>query len=176
MTLFSRKPKVQCRWMVRTDWFDVLQIGMRSSEHFWTEDDLRAALSQRNCIGLVAEHDNAIEGFVVYELHSGKLRITNFAVEPTFRRRGVGAAMVQRMKDKLAQQNRHTLTLEVRESNLDAQLFFQSQEFRAVCVLRRHYEDTREDGYVMQFGMSEPDAFAPSWTNRISNYDADHIV
>ena len=37
------------------------------------------------------------------------------------------------------------------ETNLPAQLFFKSVGFRAVSVLRKFYEDTPEDAYLMQF-------------------------
>ena len=41
--------------------------------------------------------------------------------------------------------------LEVRETNLSAQLFFRTNDFRAVSVLRDFYDDTTEDAYLMQF-------------------------
>jgi ribosomal-protein-alanine N-acetyltransferase len=41
--------------------------------------------------------------------------------------------------------------LEVRETNLAAQLFFRSAGFRAVSVLRAFYEDSPEDAYLMQY-------------------------
>ena len=41
--------------------------------------------------------------------------------------------------------------LEVRETNLPAQLFFRQLGFRAVSVLRDFYEDTTEDAYLMQY-------------------------
>ena len=41
--------------------------------------------------------------------------------------------------------------LEVRETNLAAQLFFRGQGFRAVSVLREFYDDTPEDAYLMQY-------------------------
>ena len=43
------------------------------------------------------------------------------------------------------------ITLEVRETNLPAQLFFKSAGFRAVTVLRAYYEDSPEDAYLMQY-------------------------
>jgi len=45
--------------------------------------------------------------------------------------------------------------LEVRETNLAAQLFFKNQGFRAVTVLRDYYDDTPEDAYIMQFRCRE---------------------
>jgi ribosomal-protein-alanine N-acetyltransferase len=41
--------------------------------------------------------------------------------------------------------------LEVRETNLAAQLFFKSMGFKAITVLHEFYEDTPEDAYLMQF-------------------------
>jgi len=44
--------------------------------------------------------------------------------------------------------------LEIRETNLSAQLFFRALGFRAVSVLRDFYEDTPEDAYLMQYRYS----------------------
>ena len=63
----------------------------------------------------------------------------------------VGRQMMAKLMGKLSQQRRSRLLLEVRETNLDAQLFFRSLGFRAVSVLRGFYEDTPEDAYVMQY-------------------------
>jgi ribosomal-protein-alanine N-acetyltransferase len=59
--------------------------------------------------------------------------------------------MLQKLISKLSQQRRNRVLLEVRETNLPAQLFFRSCGFRAISVLRDFYEDTPEDAYLMQF-------------------------
>jgi [ribosomal protein S18]-alanine N-acetyltransferase len=163
------KPKIDIRWMIRRDLFDVVQIELRSHEYPWTEEDFLTVLRQRECIGMVAEHAHEIAGFMIYELHKSWLRLLNFAVEPAYRRNGVGTAMLERMKEKLSQQRRHAIALAVRESSLSAQLFFKSQGFRSACVVRGHYEDTGEDAYEMVFALPDSDAaFVPE--NRISNF------
>lgn len=166
--------KVQIRWLIRRDMAEVLEIERTCFEHAWTEEDFLACLRQRNCIGMVAEHEHRIVGFMIYELHKSKLRIMNFAVAPNAARNGVGSQMVQRLIDKLSQQRRKEIALEVRETNLSAQLFFQSQGFKAVCVLRRHYDDTTEDAYVMQYSLHASDEWVLPFSphNRISEYDA----
>jgi ribosomal-protein-alanine N-acetyltransferase len=58
--------------------------------------------------------------------------------------------MAAKLVGKLSAQRRTRIVLEVRETNLDAQIFFRSQGFRAVNVLRDFYEDTTEDAYLMQ--------------------------
>jgi len=165
---------VQIRWLIRRDMSDVLKIERESFEFPWTDEDFLCCLRQRNCIGMVAEYDHQIVGFMVYELHKSRLHILNFAVAEEFRRMGVGSQMVLRLIDKLSQQRRNEILLEVRERNLAAQLFFKTQTFRAVTVLRCHYDDTEEDAYIMRFRLDAThdvaSPFAPR--NRISEYDA----
>lgn len=166
--------KIQIRWLIRRDMEEVLEIERSSFEFPWTEEDFLCCLRQRNCIGMVAEHEGQIVGFMVYELHKSKLRILNFAVAKSARRRHVGTQMVQRLIDKLSQQRRQEIILEVRETNLAAQLFFRNQSFRAVCVLRNHYDDTTEDAYYMQYRLHAPAAMSEQFQprNRISEADA----
>ena len=160
----------QIRWLIRRDMDEVLAIERSSFEFPWTEEEFLCCLRQRNCIGTVAELDHEIVGFMIYELHQSMLRILNFAVSPDHRRQGVGRQMVQRLIDKLSQQRRREIVLEVRETNLDAQLFFSGNGFRALSVLRNHYDDTMEDAYYMRYSLQNSEVFRP--TNRLSEYDA----
>jgi len=165
--------KVQIRWLIRRDMPEVLEIERASFEQPWTEEDFLGHLRQRNCIGMVAEHNQRIVGFMIYELHKARLQLLNFATSVDFRRLGVGLQMVAKLVDKLSQQRRQEILLEVRESNLQAQLFFKAQDFRAVRVLRTHYDDTTEDAYVMRYRLYETAAdtipFQPQ--NRIDFYN-----
>ena len=142
---------VHIRWMIRRDMPEVLDIESRSFEFPWSEEDFIRCLRQRNCIGMVAEYDERVVGFMIYELHKNRLHILNFAVRPEFRRRGVATAMVKKLNGKLSQQRRNRILLEIRETNLGAQLFFRDSGFRAISVLRDFYEDTTEDAYLMQY-------------------------
>ena len=117
---------VHIRWMIRRDMPEVLAIEGNSFEFPWSEDDFIRCLRQRNCIGMVAEHDERVAGFMIYELHKTRLHILNFAVHPDYRRRGVGAQMVEKLIGKLSYQRRTRILLEIRETNLPAQLFFLS--------------------------------------------------
>ncbi len=166
--------KVQIRWLIRRDMAEVLQIERACFDHAWTEEDFLCCLRQRNCIGMVAEHNHEIVGFMIYELHKSKLRILNFAVAPTSQRQLVGSQMVRRLVDKLSQQRRNEIILELRETNLAAQLFFKNQGFRAVCVLRKHYDDTTEDAYVMLYRLTASETWQSPFEpqNRISEFDA----
>lgn len=159
--------RVHIRWMIRRDMPEVLDIERESFEFPWFEEDFIRCLRQRNCIGMVAEHGEQVVGFMIYELHKSRLHVLNFAVAQTARLRGVGRQMVEKLVSKLSSQRRTRISLEVRETNLAAQLFFKQVGFRATSVLRAYYEDSPEDAYVMQFHY-EPNPMETSRpTNRI---------
>ena len=139
------------RWMIRRDMPSVLAIENESFEFPWSEEEFIRSLRQRNCIGMVAELNEVVVGFMIYELHKNRLHILNFAVHQDYRRSGVGRSMLHKLVGKLSYQRRSRILLEVRETNLPAQLFFKSAGFQAVSVLREFYEDSPEDAYVMQF-------------------------
>jgi ribosomal-protein-alanine N-acetyltransferase len=159
---------VHIRWMIRRDMAEVLDIEQRSFEFSWSEDDFIRCLRQRNCIGMVAEHDERVVGFMLYELHKNRLHILNFAVHEDMRRRGIGEQMARKLIGKLSSQRRNRILLEVRETNLAAQLFFRDIGFRAISVLRDFYEDTTEDAYLMQYRCVANDSGAALETNRIT--------
>ncbi len=159
-THFHEAVKVHIRWMIRRDMPASLAIEADSFEFPWCENDFLRCLRQRNCIGMVAEHNERIVGFMIYELHKTRLHILNFAVNSRYRRFGVGGQMITKLIGKLSTQRRNRILLEIRETNLAAQLFFRSCGFRAVSVLRNFYEDTPEDAYLMQYRFRGEDAAA----------------
>ncbi len=156
------------RWMIRRDMPEVLHIEQASFEFPWSEDDFIRCLRQRNCIGMVVEHEERVVGFMIYELHKTRLHILNFCAHPDYRRRGTGTQMVEKLIGKLSHRRRTRIMLEVRETNLSAQLFFRSLGFRAVSVLRDFYEDTTEDAYLMQYRYQPPVSEELMPVNRIS--------
>jgi ribosomal-protein-alanine N-acetyltransferase len=164
----KQEVRVHIRWMIRRDMPEVLQIEQQSFEFPWSEDDFIRCLRQRNCIGMVAEMDDRVVGFMIYELHKNRLHILNFAVHPDHRHRRVGAQMVEKLVGKLSSQRRNRILLEVRETNLAAQVFFRSTGFRAISVLRDFYEDTPEDAYLMEYRYRTPEQEAFEPINRIT--------
>jgi len=161
-TLKKTEIRVHVRWMIRRDMPEVMAIEQESFEFPWYEENFIRVLRQRNCIGMVAEHDEQVVGFMIYELHRIRIHVLNFAVHPDFRRHGIGNQMIAKLTAKLSFQRRSRMALEVRETNLGAQLFFRECGFRAVSVLRNYYADTPEDAYLMQFRFKPKKIITPS--------------
>jgi [ribosomal protein S18]-alanine N-acetyltransferase len=137
--------------MIRRDMPEVVAIEQEAFEFPWSEEDFTHCLRQRNCIGMVAEMADSVVAFMIYELHRTKLHMLNFAVRRSHRRLGIGTRMMDKLVAKLTPDRRGRIVLEVRETNLPAQLFFRSLGFRATTVMKDFYQDSTEDAYMMQY-------------------------
>jgi ribosomal-protein-alanine N-acetyltransferase len=140
--------------MIRRDMHEVIAIEREAFEFPWSEEDFTRCLRQRNCIGMVAELADSVVAFMIYELHRSRLHMLNFAVLRSHRRLGIGTQMMEKLVGKLTPDRRGRIALEVRETNLPAQLFFRSLGFRATTVLKDFYQDSTEDAYLMQYALA----------------------
>ena len=138
--------------MLRMDMPEVLAIERSSFEFPWRVDDLIRCLRQRNCNGMVAELDEQVVGFMIYFLARSHYQVLSLAVRDEYRRFGVGTQMAEWLIRKLSARRRSWVELNIRETNLRGQLFFRSMGFKAVAILRDHFEGwATEDAYVMEF-------------------------
>ena len=103
----SSQSCVHIRWMIRRDMPSVLAIEEASFEFPWSEEDFIRCLRQRNCIGMVAERDDQVVGFMIYELHKNRLHLLNFCVDPAGRRSSVGRSMADKLSSKLSHDRRN---------------------------------------------------------------------
>jgi [ribosomal protein S18]-alanine N-acetyltransferase len=92
---------------------------------------------------LVAEDGGQLAGFLVWRDIAGESEILNLAVDPSFRRRGIAAALLAALPPQ-------RVFLEVRASNLPARRLYEKAGFRAISVRRAYYHDPPEDGIVME--------------------------
>jgi len=111
---------------------------------------------------LAEELDNALSAFLVALDDEGKVvgyagvqvildegYITNVAVRPEYRRRGVAAQLLE-VFIAFAEGNRLAfLTLEVRASNQAAIVLYGRHGFRSAGRRRNYYEHPREDAIIM---------------------------
>ncbi|MFA7254092.1 MAG: GNAT family N-acetyltransferase [Patescibacteria group bacterium] len=141
---------VHIRWMLRRDMPEVLAIERTEFEFPWSEDDFVRSLRQTCCIGMVAEWDNHAVAYMVYELYRTRICLLNLCVMRPMQRRGIGRAMMDKLKAKLSLQRRRRIAVDVREKNLDAHLFFRQMGFRAEEILRGRF-DNGEDAYRFEY-------------------------
>ena len=139
------------RWLIRRDMPEVLEIERASFEFPWSETDFLRVLRQRECIGMVAQRDDRVVGFMTYALRPREIHLLNFAIHPKHRRSGVGQALIEKLAAKLTPQRRSTIRGIVRETNLPALLYFQSMGFVSSGLIKSAFPDSDEGAVVMQY-------------------------
>jgi ribosomal-protein-alanine N-acetyltransferase len=71
----------------------------------------------------------------------------NIAVDPPWRRRGIGTALLSRLIERAG--TGESYTLEVRPSNPGAIALYERFGFRSAGTRPRYYRDTGEDALIM---------------------------
>lgn len=90
-----------------------------------------------------------IAGYIVARETAGELHINNFAVRSEFRRRGIGATLLNQVLDEARQRKANAAFLEVRSTNLVAQALYEKCGFRAIARRTNYYSEPQEDAVVM---------------------------
>lgn len=140
------------RWMIRSDLDCVMAIEKEVFDYPWSREEFVIAGRQGNCASMVAERNNEVVGYMVYELHKDRIELLNIAVRPRSQRLGVGATLIERLKAKLDPQRRHKIGCELRERNLDGQLFFRQAGFVCTAIVPGWYSVEEESiAYRMEF-------------------------
>lgn len=115
----------------------------------WSEKALAEELSNPNAVFRVALINGKVAGYVgmLHVLDEGD--ICNVAVFDAFRRRGVATALIQHLVDYAVEKQLSFITLEVRESNVGAQKFYETMGFETIGVRKNFYDNPKEHAILM---------------------------
>ncbi len=142
--------EVRIRLMRLKDVEAVADIEEASFARPWSRESFRQELT-RNAAAryLVAEAHGQIAGYAGAWIILDESHITNIAVHPDFRGKGIGRRLTEELLQVLSNLGAGYATLEVRVSNLRAQQLYRSLGFVSVGRRKRYYEDNNEDAYLM---------------------------
>ena len=98
---------------------------------------------------IVARVGDEIVGFAGMWMMVDQAHITTFAVDPEWRRKGIGAQMVRALLEMARPLGGRQATLEVRLSNLPARHLYEKFGFRPGGIRPRYYSDNGEDALIM---------------------------
>ena len=75
--------------------------------------------------------------------------ITNIAVRPAYRMKGVGGMLLDKLTELAIQKEMIGITLEVRAGNLAALSMYSKHGFKHEGLRKEYYEDNHEDAIIM---------------------------
>lgn len=135
------------RWMIGQDHLSVMEIDQKCYRAGWDQEEIKRFLRDRASIGMVAEKQDVILGYMFYILEKKRLEVVRLGVHPGYQRMGIGRQLVEKLKEKIGREKkRERLVMDVNEQDLWGHLFLKSQGFEAVRVIRGE-----EDSYRFVF-------------------------
>jgi ribosomal-protein-alanine N-acetyltransferase len=110
----------------------------------------------------VVHEEGAVVGYICLWEIADELHITNIAVHPRRRRRGIARRLLAGVLEDARRRSLRLIGLEVRPSNTEARTLYEGLGFRVVGRRRGYYYDTGEDALVMEADLKSavPGTFA----------------
>ena len=125
----------------------------------WSENAFRAELDNPGARFTVAQDGaGTVLGYLGLHYVLDEGYIANIAVDPLFRRQGIGSALLDDAADFARQAGLAFLTLEVRQSNLGAQALYRRHGFCPAGVRKNYYRDPVEDAILMTRKLTEEES------------------
>lgn len=127
----------------------LLAIDAVSFVRPWTRAMYEAALDNPVTRVFLLSVDGAPVAYCSSWLLPGELHISNVAVLPDFRRRGLARRLLATVLERADAEGARDATLEVRRSNRPALTLYESLGFRTTAVRVDYYENPVEDALIL---------------------------
>ena len=117
----------------------------------WSRESIAAQLDNPVSYCAVALDEDRVVGYIAYEVIVDEGSLVELAVEPQYRRKGIGRKLVELMLTSCG--GVKTVCLEVRASNMPAIHLYRAMGFREISVRRDYYDDPKEDAVIMVYSV-----------------------
>ena len=112
----------------------------------WSEKALEEELENENAVFLVSED---VSGYVGCHFVCGDGAMTNLAVHPDHRRKGIAKALLTALEDEGRKLGAEAISLEVRKSNLSAIRLYEQMGYKTVGERPNFYTKPTENAVLM---------------------------
>jgi ribosomal-protein-alanine N-acetyltransferase len=144
--------------MIEADIPAVLVIEGLSFSNPWSDATFRGEVQNKGIsfpVVIVHEPDQRMAGYIIYWQIRDEVQITNIALHPDFRGRGIGETVLTVILKEVRGKGATFVTLEVRSSNTPAISLYRKLGFKVLGTRKGYYGNPVEDAYVMGLALGE---------------------
>lgn len=116
----------------------------------WSVSAFEYELHNPLSLWLVAVADDLVVGYVGSQTVIDESDMMNIAVNPSFRRQGIGEKLILKLINALSERGSHSLSLEVRASNDPAISLYKKLGFIQVGRRPGYYRNPKEDALILR--------------------------
>ena len=135
--------------MKEKDVDEVLHISNLSLKESWSRESLLKEVTNPLAKYFLVKDDENILGFAGVWIIFDEGHITNVAIHPEYRGKGLGEYLMNSLIEGCKSQKCNSITLEVRESNLPALKLYEKLGFKVAGKRKKYYSDNGEDALIM---------------------------
>lgn len=117
----------------------------------WSLEALKEMFYTEGYCSFLAKEDEEIIGYVGMKTVLDEADITNVAVLPSHRKKGIAGKLLERLLQEAKEQKLHSIYLEVRASNKAAITLYEHAGFQMIGQRKNYYDHPREDALLMQW-------------------------
>ncbi len=114
----------------------------------WSENSLSSELENPLSLWLTAVDREKLLGYIGSQTCGEESDMMNLAVVPETRGKGIAKALLSALEEQLQRNGSHSLTLEVRASNMPAISLYEKDGFQRVGVRPGYYMSPKEDAWI----------------------------
>ena len=130
--------------MVTANMDRLMEIDRAIMDDPWTAYNFLTDLEGKWEFSLVALENNIIIGFLICSVRGNNIHIHRIAVSPEHQRRKVGSALMEHLITDCYKSGINSITLKVRDFNINAQKFYEKLGFRKIVSHGFRYLYERE--------------------------------
>ena len=127
----------------------ILEIERQVNTAPWSDKSFQNELDHPHGMFLVALVEGRVVGYGGAWLVIDEAHITTVAVDPSFKRQGIGQRLVVELLVRSKEKGMACSTLEVRAGNKPAILLYEKLGFVVAASRKSYYPDNKEDAIVM---------------------------
>ena len=143
--------EISIRKMTFEDIADVAIIEKKCFSMPWSEKSFEDSSKQSYSHFFVAEYDNIIAGYMGVYCVVDEADITNVAVLPEYRRKGIAKKLILHIENMAKDIHVKQINLEVRESNRQAINLYEQMGFKNIGIRKSFYEKPVENAAIMTY-------------------------
>ena len=115
----------------------------------WSKKLFENDISNKNAYYVLAVLNNKVIGYCGLYKVLDEADITNIAVHPEYRRRGLAGRMLENIIEQCKLSGISKITLEVRQSNINAVSLYEKKGFKFIGERKNYYSDNHETAILM---------------------------
>ena len=123
---------------------DCEKTGLLMKECFsvpWSVEGLKEMFHTEGYCSFLAKEEEEVIGYVGMKMVLDEADITNVAVLPSHRKKGIAGKLLKQLLEEAKKQNLHSIYLEVRASNIAAVTLKKSDRERIITIIRGKMQD-----------------------------------